>query len=68
MEKFLIFLVATIVVLGLGALGAWIVMLLWNWVAPLFWCGAPILGFWQTWGALILLSIIGSFFRRGKNE
>lgn len=68
MEKFLIFLVATIVVLGLGALGAWIVMLLWNWVAPLFWSGAPILGFWQTWGALILLSIIGSFFRRGKNE
>lgn len=68
MEKFLIFLVATIVVLGLGALGAWIVMLLWNWVAPLFWSGAPILGFWQTWGALILLSIIRSFFRRGKNE
>lgn len=64
MEKFLIFLVAVIMVLGAGALGAWIVMLLWNWVVPLFWTNAPILGFWQTWGALILLSMIGSFFRR----
>lgn len=41
-----------------------IVMGLWNWLAPIFWEGAPILGFWETWGAMILISIIVGLFRR----
>lgn len=46
-----------------GAFGGWIFMLLWNWLAPLFWAAAPQLTFWQAWGVCILLSWIGSFFR-----
>lgn len=40
-----------------------IVMGLWNWLAPIFWEGAPILGFWETWGAMILISIIVGLFK-----
>lgn len=47
----------------LGALGGLVFMLLWNNLAPLFWVAAPILTFWQAWGCMILLSIIGNFFR-----
>lgn len=65
MERFLI-LVAAIGVVGLSALFAWIIMLLWNWAIPLFWINAPILEFWQVWFIFILLSIIESFF--AKNE
>ena len=46
-----------------GAFGGWIFMLLWNWLAPLFWNAAPQLTFWQAWGVMILLSWIGSFFK-----
>lgn len=46
-----------------GALGGLIFMALWNWLVPLFWTSAPILTFWQAWGCMILLSIIGNFFR-----
>ena len=46
-----------------GAFGGWIFMLLWNWLAPLFWNAAPQLTFWQAWGVMILLSWIASFFR-----
>lgn len=46
-----------------GAFGGWIFMLLWNWLAPLFWTTAPVLTFWQAWGVCILISWIGSFFR-----
>lgn len=46
-----------------GAFGGWIFMLLWNWLAPLFWTTAPVLTFWQAWGVCILLSWVGSFFR-----
>ena len=47
----------------LGTLGGLIFMGLWNNLAPLFWTAAPILTFWQAWGCMILLSIIGNFFR-----
>ena len=47
----------------LGAFGGLAFMLLWNWLAPLFWTAAPVLTFWQAWGVCILLSWIGSFFR-----
>jgi len=54
------------IVLGilLGALGGCIFMYLWNWLAPLFWKSAPILSFWEAWGVCILLSWIGSFFKK----
>lgn len=47
-----------------GFVSAWVVMTLWNWLSPLFWEDAPILGFWETWGAMVLISIIVRLFRR----
>lgn len=45
----------------------YVFMLLWNWIVPIFWSGAPILTFWQSFGVVILLGIIGSFFRNNNN-
>lgn len=56
-------LVAIIVIIILSFLEALIVQLLWNWLVPIFWSAAPILTYWQAFGACILLSIIGSAFR-----
>ncbi len=47
----------------LGAFSGWIFMLLWNWLAPIFWSTAPVLTFWQAWGVMILANWIGSLFR-----
>ena len=48
---------------AIDAFFGWVFMMLWNWLAPLFWTTAPVLTFWQAWGVCILLSWIGSFFK-----
>lgn len=53
--------VALLIVFGLTCLSAAIFMLLWNWILPLF--GIIKLTFWQSWGAIILLGIVGSCFK-----
>lgn len=53
----IIFFVSGILLSGL------FLMLLWNWLAPLFWPEAPILGYWQAVGIGVLLSILGGFFK-----
>lgn len=55
----------------LVALGIWfagalllaaIFNLLWGWVAvPAF--GAPVLSYWQAFGLILLLQLVGAFFR-----
>jgi len=55
--------VALIVIVLLSFLEAWILMLLWNWIAPLFWLSAPILTFWQAYGAMVLIQIIAGLFK-----
>lgn len=50
----------------LGAFCGWIFMLLWNWLAPLFWNSAPVLTFWQAWGVCILISWISSYFKNNN--
>ena len=52
-----------VIIAALSFLEAWVVQLLWNWLAPIFWTAAPILTYWQAFGVCILLSIIGSAFR-----
>ena len=54
---------ALVLIVLLSFLEAWVVQLLWNWIAPIFWTTAPILTYWQAFGCCILLSIIGSAFR-----
>lgn len=60
--------VACVIVLLLGFFEAWILQLLWNWLAPIFWSAAPILTYWQAFGVSVLLGIVGSAFKsRSKN-
>ena len=54
-----IILVYVIVNLFIG----WIFMSLWNWLLPLIWTAAPIFTFWQAFGVVMLLTIIGGFFK-----
>jgi len=55
--------ITLILCIAFGAIGGLIFMALWNWLAPIFWTQAPQLTFLQAWGCMILLSIIGNFFR-----
>ena len=55
--------VVIVILVVLSFLEAWVVQLLWNWLAPIFWTTAPILTYWQAFGVCILLSTIGSFFK-----
>lgn len=57
-----------IVLVLLSFLEGWILMLLWNWLAPIFWSAAPELSYWQAMGIMLLLSIIGSFFRSSSSS
>jgi hypothetical protein len=54
---------ALIVIVLLSFLEAWVLMLLWNWIAPIFWLSAPILTFWQAYGAMVLIQIIAGLFK-----
>ena len=44
-------------------LEGYVFMLLWNWLVPLFWSAAPILGFWECIGIILLINLIGSILR-----
>lgn len=53
---------ALVIALALSAFGAWLVMLLWNWVVVAIF-GLPKLSFWLAWGLTFLLGLI---FGRNK--
>ena len=67
-EKILIFLITIVVVILLSLFTGWIFMLLWNWLAPIFWTAAPILTYWQAMGIMLILNIIGSFFKSSSSK
>ena len=54
----LIILLTIGLVVGLGALEAWVVMLLWNCVLCALFPTLPILNFWMACGLMILCSIL----------
>jgi len=45
------------------ALFAWILMLLWNWISPIWWDGAPVLTFSQSVGTIILITLVTSLLK-----
>jgi hypothetical protein len=51
-----------VITLAMSAFGAWLVMLLWNWVVVAIF-GLPKLSFWLAWG---LTFLIGLIFGRDK--
>ena len=50
-------------VIAIAAVSGACLMLLWNWIVPIFWAAAPSLTFFQAVGASLLLGFIGSAFR-----
>ena len=69
MKEFVIgCLIALMIIVGLAAFEGWIVSLLWNWLAPIFWANAPVLGVWQAFGILFLINLIGRVFFGSKNN
>lgn len=57
----LFFFLSLVVIFGISCASAGILMLLWNWIMPLF--GVVTLTFWQTWGIQLLFGIITSCLR-----
>ena len=43
-------------------LKSYLLMLLWNWIVPLFWSKSPILDFWECVGIILLINLIRSSF------
>ena len=50
----------------LGAVEALVVMVLWNYVLCAIFTSVPTISFWLAWGILIILNVIGSFFKSSK--
>ena len=42
---------------------SYVLMILWNWIAPLFWSAAPELTFWECGGIILWINLIGSILR-----
>lgn len=53
-----VLIIAILLLFGLSCLEAWVAMLLWNWILPLIWVGAPTMTFWPMWGLVELCSIL----------
>lgn len=53
---------------GLNLLITWAVQSLWNWLMPLFWEGAPILTFWQTFGCMFLITFVAGLVGQAANS
>lgn len=49
-------------------LDAWTVMLLWNWVVPVLWIGAPTLTFWTSMGLTVLCTLLFKGIRYTGNK
>ena len=62
MKELFTLIFAIVITLAISAFGAWLVMLLWNWVVVAIF-GLPKLSFWLAWG---LTFLIGLIFGRDK--
>ncbi len=67
-EIFIGCILGILAVIGLAALEGWIVSALWNWLVPMFWTNAPILGIWEAFGIMFLLNLIGRSLFGNKNK
>ena len=59
-------LVALFFIAVLAIFEGWIFMLLWNWIAPMFWTTAPVLSIWHSIGILLFINIIGKLLFGNK--
>ena len=56
----------SILIVAVFFLESYVLMILWNWLAPLFWSDAPELTFWECGGIILLINLIGSILRNAK--
>ena len=56
-------LLALAIVCAVGAIEALVVMVLWNYVLCAIFTTIPTISFWLAWGILLILNVIGSFFK-----
>lgn len=52
--------IIAIIAIAAYFLEGYVLMILWNWLAPLFWSAAPELTFLQCIGIILLINLIGS--------
>ena len=53
----------SILIIAAFFLESYVLMILWNWLTPLFWSSAPELTFWECGGIILLINLIGSILR-----
>ena len=69
-KKTIINLLVILACIGVIFLSGWIFSLLWNWLAPLFWAGAPELNLWHGMGIIAFLRflVIWMTFKQVDNK
>lgn len=60
--------VVFVVAVGLVIFEGWLLSALWNWIAPMFWAGAPVLDTWKGLGIMLILDFVGSLLFRRRND
>ena len=58
----------SILIVAVFFLESYVLMILWNWLAPLFWSDAPELTFWECGGIILIINLIGSILRNEKKK
>ena len=67
MRNCLFILIIILLVVGVSAFGAWLVMLLWNFVMPDIF-NLPELTFWKAFGLCVLIELFFKLINSGKNN
>ena len=65
---FALFILAFIMAPIVSLILAFIFMLLWNWLAPLFWAAAPVLGYWESVGVMLFIYLFKITLSVNKNN
>lgn len=63
MKTFLCIFGVVVICVGIYALYAWAIQVLWNWIMPIIWTSAHILTYWEAVGVTLLLTLISGCFR-----
>lgn len=63
MKSFGLILLTLAIVCAVGTIETFVVMVLWNYVLCAIFTTIPTISFWLAWGILLILNVIGSFFK-----
>lgn len=63
MKSFGLILLTLAIVCAVGTIEAFVVMALWNYVLCAIFTTIPTISFWLAWGILLILNVVGSFFK-----